>query len=77
MSGVRFIFKNGMERTEMKDGELIGKVHNSVYQQCRKSGYAAPVDVLMDVGILQKQKYEEWRLGKIPYLEAVCNCNLR
>lgn len=61
----------------MKDGELIGKVHNSVYQQCRKRGYTAPVDVLMDVGILQKQKYEEWRFGKIPYLEAVCNCNLR
>lgn len=64
-------------RTEMKDGELIGKVHNSVYQQCRKRGYATPVDVLMDVGILQKQKYEEWRFGKISYLEAVCNCNLR
>lgn len=31
----------------------------------------------MDVGILQKQKYEEWRFGKIPYVEAVCNCNLR
>lgn len=24
----------------MKDGELIGKVHNSVYQQCQKRGYA-------------------------------------
>lgn len=60
----------------MKDGELIGKVHNSIYQQCQKRGYAAPVDVLMDVGVLQRQKYEEWRFGKIPYLEAVCNCNL-
>lgn len=60
----------------MKDGELIGKVHNSVYQQCQKRGYAAPVDVLMDVGVLEKQKYEEWRFGKVPYLEAVCNCNL-
>ena len=48
----------------MKDGELIGKVHNSVYQQCRKRGYAVPVDVLMDVGVLEKQKYEGWRLGK-------------
>lgn len=61
----------------MKDGELIGKVHNSVYRQCQKRGYAAPVDVLMDVGVLEKQKYEEWRFGKVPYLEAVCNCNLR
>ena len=55
----------------MKDGELIGKVHNSVYRQCQKRGYAAPVDVLMDVGVLEKQKYEEWRFGKVPYLEAV------
>lgn len=61
----------------MKDGELIGKVHNSIDQQCMKRGYAAPVDVLMDVGILQKQKYDEWRFGKTPYLEAVCTCNLR
>lgn len=61
----------------MKDGELTGKVHNSVYQQCQKRGYATPVDVLMDVGILEKLKYEEWRFGKVPYLEAVCNCNLR
>lgn len=61
----------------MKDVELIGKVHNSVYRQCQKRGYATPMDVLMDVGVLEKQKYEEWRFGKIPYLEAVCNCNLR
>lgn len=61
----------------MKDGELIGKVHSSVYQQCQKRGYAALVDVLMVVGILEKLKYEEWRFGKVPYLEAVCNCNLR
>lgn len=50
----------------MKDGELIGKVHNSVLQQCRKRGYATPVDVLMDVGILQKQKYEEWEIWENP-----------
>ncbi len=48
--------KNQLGAYEMKDGELIGKVHNSVYQQCRKRGYAAPADVLMDVGILQKRK---------------------
>lgn len=61
----------------MKDGELIGKVRNSVYQQCQKRGYAAPVDGLIDVGVLEKQKYKERRSGKVPYLEAVCNCNLR
>lgn len=61
----------------MNDSELIGKVHSSVYHQCQNRGYAAPVDVLMEIGVLPKQKYEEWRYGKVPYLEAVCNCNLR
>ena len=36
------------------DRELIGKVHSAMYQQCRKRGYAAPVDVLMDIGVLSK-----------------------
>lgn len=61
----------------MNDSEIIGKVHSSVYHQCQKRGYAAPVDVLMDIGVLTKQNYENWRFGKVDYLERVCNCNLR
>ena len=61
----------------MTEKELIGKVHSSVYHQCQRRGYAAPVDVLMEIGILSKQKYEEWRFGKIPYLEQACIYNLR
>lgn len=61
----------------MKDSELIRKVHSSVYHQCQRRGYAAPVDVLIEVGVLPKQKYEDWRFGRVPYLEAACTCNLR
>ena len=61
----------------VKDQELIGKVHSAVYHQCQNRGYAAPADVLVDVGVLPKQKYEEWRFGKIRYLEQACTCNLR
>ena len=61
----------------MKDQELIRKVHSAVYHQCQSRGYAAPADVLVDVGVLSNQKYEEWRFGKIRYLEQVCTCNLR
>ena len=60
----------------MNEKDLISKVHDSMYRQCRDRGYAAAVDVLMDTGILLKQKYEDWRFGKIPFLEAVCNANL-
>ena len=45
-------------------------------EQCNRRGYAAPVDVLMDIGVLDKKKYEDWRFGRVDYLERVCNTNL-
>ena len=60
----------------MTQQELIGKVRSSMYAQCQKRGYAAPVVVLMDIDVLKRHKYEEWRNGRIPYLEAVCSVNL-
>ena len=61
----------------MNEKELIGKIHSAMYHQLRTCGYAAPVDVLIDTGILPKQKYEDWRFGRVRYLEAVCNANLK
>lgn len=54
----------------MTEKELIGKVHSAVYHQCQRRGYAAPVDVLMEVGVLPKQKYEDWRFGRVDYLNG-------
>ena len=61
----------------MNDKELIGKVHSAVYHQCQRRGYAAPVDVLMEVGVLPKQKYKDWRFGRVSYLEQICIVNQR
>jgi hypothetical protein len=36
-----------------------------------------PVDVLVDSGIITKKQLEDWRFGRIPFLEAVCSVNLR
>ena len=60
----------------MTDRELTGKVHSAVYHQYQRRGYAAPVDVLMEIGVLPKGKYEGWRRGRIDYLERVCTVNL-
>lgn len=60
----------------MNQKELIGKVHSAVYHQCQKRGYATAVDVLMDMGVLSMQKYEDWRFGRVSYLESVCTVNL-
>ncbi len=37
---------------KVKESELIGKVHSAVCHQCRHRGYAAPADVLVDIGVL-------------------------
>ncbi len=61
----------------MNEKELIGKVHSSIYHQCQQRGYATPVDVLMDIGVLPKQKYEDRRFGRVDYPERVCTVNPR
>ena len=62
---------------QITEQQLIGAVNSSIYRQIQKRGYAAPVDVLMDCGVLSKKAYEEWRFGKVPYLERICTVNLK
>ena len=61
----------------MEKKNLIGQIHNAMYQNIQKKGWVAPVDVFMEMDILTKQDYEKWRFGKILVLEYVCNVNLR
>jgi hypothetical protein len=59
------------------DKELRGKVHSAMYTLIRDKGFASPAEVLMAVGVLSKADYENWRFGRIDYLERVCKVNLR
>ena len=61
----------------MNDAELIMKIQDAVSRQCQSRGYAAPVDVLMDIGVLSKRNYEDWRRGRVDFLERVCQINLK
>lgn len=60
----------------MNNMELKAKVDKAMADIIRAKGFAAPVDVLMEVGILSKKDHEDWRSGRVPYLERVCNTNL-
>jgi len=61
----------------MDKKNIKGQIHNAMYQNIRKKGYVSPIDVLTDIGVLSKQDYENWRFGKVAYLERVCRVNLR
>ena len=60
----------------MNDRDLAAKVRSAMYYQCQERGFATPVDVLMDIGVLRKADYENWRNGRVLYLERVCGINL-
>ena len=59
----------------MNEQELKKRIEASMVSQCCRRGYTAPVDVLIEIGVLTKRNYTEWRYGKVPYLEKVCMGN--
>jgi hypothetical protein len=60
----------------MNNIELRKKVHAAMYSLIKKNGVASPVEVLLEIGVLTKEKYEDWRFGRVAYLERVCQINL-
>ncbi len=61
----------------MQKENIVGRIHNSIYHNIRNKGYVAPVDVLMDIGVLFKEDHDNWRFGRVDYLERVCRANLK
>lgn len=60
----------------MNQEELKVKVINAANDLVNEKGYIAPVDIFMKINILSKKDYDDWRMGRIPYLEKVCKVNL-
>lgn len=60
----------------MNNKELEKKVKQIVSELSYLKGYICSFDVLLKLGFIRQSDYQEWRLGKIPYLEKVCDANL-
>lgn len=61
----------------MNNVEMSAKVHAAMSALIKDTGFAAPVDVLMAIGVLSKADYGNWRFGKVDYFERVCKINLK
>lgn len=60
----------------MNNSKLEKEVKRIVHQSRYEKGYVCTVDVLMQLNYLTKKDYEDWRFGRIDYLEKVCQVNL-
>jgi hypothetical protein len=59
-----------------RDDPLYAQIERVVSTILAKSKVVAPIDVLVGMNLLAPEKLEEWRRGRVPYLERVINCNL-
>lgn len=60
----------------MNNKELEIKVKQFSSELAYTKGYVSSVDVLIKLGYLTITDYQDWRFGKIPYLEKACQANL-
>jgi hypothetical protein len=60
----------------MNNKELEKKVKQFTSKLVYKKGYVCSVDVLINLGYITEADYQDWRFGKIQYLEKVCQGNL-
>lgn len=51
---------------------LYPGVARAVAEILKTGNVVAPVDVLLQTQRISRQQYEDWRFGRIPYLERVC-----
>jgi len=54
---------------------LSARVVRAVETLLARGKVVAPVDVLVEMGLLDRSQLEEWRLGRVPYLERVIHGN--
>ena len=60
----------------MNNKELEKKVKQLTSELAYKKGYVCSVDVLIKLGYITEGDYQDWRFGRIPYLEKACQANL-
>jgi len=65
-----------VSKSKFKKDKLYPRVTAAVHKILESSRVVTPVDVMMEIGFLRKDRFEDWRFGRVPYLERVMTCNL-
>lgn len=62
--------------TSYRKDSLYPRIVRAVEPLLARGKVVAPVDVLIGMGLLTPAKLEDWRFGRVPYLEKVIDSNL-
>jgi len=61
----------------MNNLDLEKKINTMCHDLIEQKGIVTTIDVLLNLNYLTKEDLDSWRFGKIPYLEKVCQVNLK
>ncbi len=59
-----------------REDPLYPRITRAVEAILQHGHVVAPIDVLVGMGLLTREHLENWRRGRVPYLERVIDCNL-
>jgi len=59
-----------------KEDPLFPRIERAVAAILAASKVVTPIDVLIGMELLRPADVEDWRFGRVPYLERVIRCNL-
>jgi hypothetical protein len=65
-----------MSVAAFRQDPLYPKVARTVNGILEGGNVVTPVDVLVGMDLLTREHLEDWRRGRVPFLERVINCNL-
>ncbi|WP_082927420.1 hypothetical protein [Paenibacillus oryzisoli] len=60
----------------MNRQDLQKKVRHTVHQLAWEKGFVSPLDLFLKMDKISPKLVEEWRFGRVPYLEKVLLGNL-
>jgi len=61
----------------MNNSDLKNKIKQVGKEIIEEKGYLSSIDVLLKLEYLSEKDCENWRFGKVEYLEKVCGLNLK
>jgi hypothetical protein len=53
----------------MGSAKVVDRTRRAVTEVLRRQGYVSALDVFLEMGTLKQQDLEDWRFGRVPFLE--------
>jgi hypothetical protein len=70
------VVRAGATLATYREDPLYPRIVRAVEAILQRGKVVAPVDVIVGMGLLTRDHLEDWRRGRVPYLEKVIDCNL-